>query len=374
MRHTLITTLALVAVGVIALPLTASSATQKGKPVIGRGLGTPAQAVAGQRFAVSAKVTKDTGGPLTGGSVSCKATAGAKALTHTQSLRGGVARCSFTLPLAATSVRVALTVKAGTQSASRTFTFAVRPAPKPALSIGGVTVTEGNAGTTTMSFPVTLSKAGTQTVSVSWSTADGTATAPADYAAGNGSLTFAPGETSKSIAVSVVGDLAIEPDETLTVTLANPVNATIATGSATGTIRNEDTQVPVVSGSYKGQLPSGDFLYFEVTQARQVSYFRLNDLRENCSPYGYFEGSVSYPPTALWPISASGSAGAFSTWTGTETYGSFTFTHYEYRTTVQFDGTATVKGTIQLKDEFDYSGSHFSCDTGVLAWTAAKVG
>jgi Calx-beta domain len=347
MRHTLITTLALVALGVIALPLTASSATQKGK---------------------------DTGGPLTGGSVSCKATAGAKALTHTQSLRGGVARCSFTLPLTATSVRVALTVKAGTQSASRTFTFAVRPAPKPALSIGDVTVSEGNAGTTTMSFPVTLSKAGTQTVSVSWSTADGTATAPVDYAAGNGSLTFAPGETSKSIAVSVVGDLAIEPDETLTVTLANPVNATIATGSATGTIRNEDTQVPVVSGSYKGQLPSGDFLYFEVTQARQVSYFRLNDLRENCSPYGYFEGSVSYPPTALWPISASGSAGAFSTWTGTETYGSFTFTHYEYRTTVQFDGTATVKGTIQLKDEFDYSGSHFSCDTGVLAWTAAKVG
>src|SRR5580765_6128177 len=194
MRRTLITTLALVAVGVIALPLTASSATQKGKPVIGKGIGTPAQAVAGQRFAVSAKVTKDTGGPLTGGSVSCKATAGAKALTHTQSLRGGVARCSFSLPLTATSVRVTLTVKAGTQSTSKTFTFAVRPAPKPALSIGDVTVTEGNAGTTTMSFPVTLSKAGTQTVSVSWSTADGTATAPTDYAAGNGSLTFAPGE------------------------------------------------------------------------------------------------------------------------------------------------------------------------------------
>ena len=73
--------------------------------------------------------------------------------------------------------------------------------------------------------------------------------------------------------MSVVGDLAIEPDETLTVTLANPVNATIGKGSAAGTIKNEDTQVPVVAGSYKGQLPSGDFLYFEVTQARQFSYF-----------------------------------------------------------------------------------------------------
>ena len=51
-----------------------------------------------------------------------------------------------------------------------------------------------------MSFPVTLSKAGRQSVTVSWSTADGTAPAPGDYAAGNGTLTFAPGETSKAIA------------------------------------------------------------------------------------------------------------------------------------------------------------------------------
>jgi Calx-beta domain len=210
---------------------------------------------------------------------------------------------------------------------------------------------------------------------VSWATADGTATSPADYASGNGTLTFAPGETSKSVSVSVVADLAIEQDETLTVSLSGPVNATLAKASATGTVKNEDTQVPVVSGSYRGALPSGDYLYFEVTSARQVSYFRLNDLRENCSPGGYFEGSVAYPRESLWLISDDGTAGRTDVWTGSQDLGdSFVYTHYEYRTTVKFDGTATVTGTIQLIDEFDYAGTHFSCNTGVLPWTATKVG
>ena len=374
-RVSSITVLALAGAAVFGLPM-ASGAGRVAKPVIGRGVAAPAQVVAGRPLTVSAKVTRsDTGRPLTQGRLSCKPTAGGKAVAHTQAFRAGVARCSFTVPDPAASIRVAFTVISGGQTTSKTFTFAVHPAPKPALSIGDVTVNEGNSGTTTMTFPVTLSKASRQTVSVSYATANGTATAPSDYASANGSLTYAPGETSKSIAVAVVADLAIEPDETLTVTLSGPVNATLARAAATGTIKNEDTQVPVVAGSYKGQTPSGDYLYFEVTSARQVSYFRLNDLRENCSPGGYFEGSVSYSRDSLWPIADNGTAGAYSVWTGTEDLGDgFVYTHYEYRTAVVFDGTATVKGTIQLKDEFDYAGSHFSCDTGVVAWTASRVG
>ena len=56
-----------------------------------------------------------------------------------------------------------------------------------------------------------------------FATADGSAKAPGDYSSASGTLTFAPGETSKTITVSVVGDDAIEPDETLTVTLSRPV-------------------------------------------------------------------------------------------------------------------------------------------------------
>jgi hypothetical protein len=374
-RLSLITILVLVGAAAFTLP-TAGGADRAVKPVIGKAVSTPAQAVAGQPLAVSVKVRRsDTGASLARALTVCRPTAAAKAVAHTQSFRAGLARCSFTVPLSATSVRVAFTVTSAGQRATKSFTFAVRPAPKPSLSIGDVTVNEGNSGTTAMSFPVTLSKASSQTVSVSYATANGSATTPADYASATGTLTFAPGETSKAIAVSVVADVAIEPDETLTVALSSPVDATIADGSATGTIKNEDTQVPVVSGSYKGQLPSGDFLYFEVTQARQVSYFRLNVLRENCSPYGYFEGSVGYSPDSLWPIAADGTAGAVGLWSGSQDLGGgFVWTHYDDRTTVKFDGSTNVSGTIQLKDEFDYGGSHFSCDTGLLSWTATRVG
>jgi hypothetical protein len=356
-------------------PIASSAKPAAVKPVIGRATATPAQAVQGARFSVSARVTRsDNGRALAQGLFVCSPAAGGKAVAHTQSLRGGVARCAFTVPATATTLKVAFTVRSGTQTTTRSFPYVVHPAPKPTVSVADVTVNEGNAGTTTMSFPVTLSKASRQAVTVAYATANGSATAPADYASATGTLTFAPGETSKAVAVSVVADIAIEPDETLTLALSSPVNATIARASATGTIKNEDTQVPAPAGSYKGQLPSGDFLYFEVTSARQVSYFRLNDLRENCSPGGYFEGSVSYSRDSLWPIADDGTAGAVSTWTGSQDLGGgFVYTHYDYRTTVKFDGSPTVTGTIQLKDEFDY-GSHFSCDTGVVAWTATRVG
>lgn len=378
--HTSARTSVTAAIAVAAVAVFASIASSAHaaavKPVIGKSTATPAQAIQGAKFSVAAKVTRsDNGRALAQGLFVCKPTAGTKALPHTQSFRGGMARCSFTVPPTASSLKVAFTVRSGTQATTRSFPFAVHPPPKPTVSVGDVTVNEGNSGTTSMSFPVTLSKASRQTVSVSYATANGTATAPSDYASASGTLSFAPGETSKSIAVSVVADLAIEPDETLTVTLSSPVNATIARASATGTIKNEDTQVPVVSGAYKGQLPSGDFLYFEVTAARQVSYFRMNDLRENCSPFGYFEGSASYSPDSLWPIADDGTSGAASNWSGSQDLGGgFVWTHYEDRTTVKFDGSTTVTGTLQLKDEFDYAGSHFSCDTGVLAWTATKVG
>jgi hypothetical protein len=94
---------------------------------------------------------------------------------------------------------------------------------------------------------VTLSAAATQTVSVNYATANGTATAPSDFTTASGTLSFRPGEKAKTIPVGVVADLLIEPDETFTVTLSSPVNATITNGTATGTITNDDTAVPVTA-------------------------------------------------------------------------------------------------------------------------------
>ena len=73
----------------------------------------------------------------------------------------------------------------------------------PTVSIGDATVTEGNSGTKSFSFVVSLSGASTQTVTVPYATADGTATAGSDYTSTSGTLTFTPGQTSQTVSVAV---------------------------------------------------------------------------------------------------------------------------------------------------------------------------
>lgn len=110
----------------------------------------------------------------------------------------------------------------------------------PTLSIADATVLEGDSGTTSLDFRVTLSGASTSNVGVSWATSDGSATAGSDYTAASGTLTIAPGNTTATISVTTFGDANAEADESLTVTLANATGATIADGSAVGTIQNDD--------------------------------------------------------------------------------------------------------------------------------------
>ncbi|WP_428684261.1 Calx-beta domain-containing protein [Reyranella sp.] len=110
----------------------------------------------------------------------------------------------------------------------------------PSLSVADVSVKEGNSGIKLMTFTVILSAAAAGPVTVAYSTADGTATSGSDYVAASGTLTFAAGETSKTIEVTVKGDKVAESNETLTIRLANADGATIADGSATGTVTNDD--------------------------------------------------------------------------------------------------------------------------------------
>jgi hypothetical protein len=110
----------------------------------------------------------------------------------------------------------------------------------PSLSISDATVTEGNAGTVTAVFTVTLSAVSVQTVTVSYATASGSATAGTDYVAASGTLTFAPGTTSQTVTVTVNGDTVPEANETFLVNLSSPTNATIADGQGQGTIVNDD--------------------------------------------------------------------------------------------------------------------------------------
>lgn len=116
--------------------------------------------------------------------------------------------------------------------------------PTPTLSINDVTVTEGNAGTTTASFTVTLSVSSGQNVTVNYTTANGTATAGGDYVSVSGTATFPAGSTTQPIAVTVNGDLVDEPNETFFVNLSSATNATIADNQGLGTITDDDLGSP----------------------------------------------------------------------------------------------------------------------------------
>jgi hypothetical protein len=110
----------------------------------------------------------------------------------------------------------------------------------PTLSINNVTIAEGNTGTKAAVFTVSLSAASTQTVAVNYATAQATATVGVDYTGVSGTLTFAPGTTTRTISVAIKGDTTPEGNETFAVNLSAPVNATIADGQAVGTIVNDD--------------------------------------------------------------------------------------------------------------------------------------
>jgi Calx-beta domain/FG-GAP-like repeat len=109
------------------------------------------------------------------------------------------------------------------------------------VAIADKTSTEGNSGTTPISFKVTLSQSPVSTVTIDWATADATATSPADYQTANGTVTFNAGETSKTITVQIVGDNTEESYETFLVNLSNPTgSAALGDGQGQGTITNTD--------------------------------------------------------------------------------------------------------------------------------------
>lgn len=113
----------------------------------------------------------------------------------------------------------------------------------PGLSVHGVRVLEGNRGITNVSLVVSLSVPVSQPVRVSFSTVAGSATAGEDYESASGVIEFAPGELMRTIELHVIGDTFPESDETFSVLLSNPVNATIDASSAMIVIANDD-QVP----------------------------------------------------------------------------------------------------------------------------------
>jgi len=116
------------------------------------------------------------------------------------------------------------------------------PAAPPTIGITDASVAEGNSGTKLMQFTVFLSRVSGQEVRVNYATANSSATtSDNDYVAKSGTLVFAPGQTSKTITVSIKGDTKKESDEKFYVNLSSAIGGTIADSQGVGTILNDDS-------------------------------------------------------------------------------------------------------------------------------------
>ncbi|MGQ0697562.1 MAG: Calx-beta domain-containing protein [Panacagrimonas sp.] len=110
----------------------------------------------------------------------------------------------------------------------------------PVLRINDVRVTEGDSGRRTARFTVSLSPAASGPVTAKFASSNATAKQGEDYVEAKGSLTFATGQTSKTVSVSVKGDSKVESNETFRINLSNASGATILDGQGVGAIANDD--------------------------------------------------------------------------------------------------------------------------------------
>ena len=137
-----------------------------------------------------------------------------------------------------------LIVSPGTQSTPFLHTETINvTSPAPTIAIGDATIGEGFAPTHAV-FTATLSGASPLTVTVNYATADGTATAPGDYASQSNTLTFTPGDTVETISIPINGDALAEATETFFVNLSVAVNVVIADPQGQGSIA--DNAVPTI--------------------------------------------------------------------------------------------------------------------------------
>jgi serralysin len=138
------------------------------------------------------------------------------------------------------------------------------------ISINDVTITEGDSGTSIATFTVTRS-GGTAAFAVNYATADGTATAGSDYVGQpTGTVSFAAGDLSKTISVTINGDTTVEPDETFFVNLSGATNGgTIVDAQGLGTIANDDS-APVV-----GNISINDVTITEGDSGTSIATFTV---------------------------------------------------------------------------------------------------
>ncbi len=190
----------------------------------------------------------------------------------------------------------------------------------PIVSMANLSPAEGTgAQQPPVSWAVTLSEANTLPVTVAFQTVNGTAIAPADYAAASGVVTFPPGTTSAAIPLDIVEDALDEDNETLTVALSSPQNATLGGAGATATILDDDA-APSLSAAdctaAEGTGASGTCTLTATLSAASgkqvtVGYATLDGTATAPVDYASASGTITFPPGAAsvaFPVSFAGDA------------------------------------------------------------------
>ena len=167
----------------------------------------------------------------------------------------------------------------------------------PTLSIDDATVVEGDLA----KFEVTLSEAATAVVMVDYSTVDGTAVARSDYTTTSGTLSFEQGEERKTILVPTVQDATAEETEVFTMQLSSPSGATVANGTGTGTITDDD-EPPMLTIDDAPPVDEGDAAAFVVRLsaasglAVTVAYRTVDGTAEAGLDYKSASGELRFEP------------------------------------------------------------------------------
>lgn len=203
---------------------------------------------------------------------------------------------------------VALTARAVDARGSNVVSAPVSVTFAPGLTVSDATVTEGNRGTTNLTFNVRLSARSTETVMVNFTSDNGSAIGGVDFVPTSGTLVFPPGTTNLVVRVPVIGNLLSETNRTLLLNLSQPVNAALARAQAVGVIVDNRDPLPtvVIEDVTVAEADSGTMLAnFDVQlstrsgQAVTVGYFTANGTGAAGLDYQAMSGTVTFLPGVL---------------------------------------------------------------------------
>ena len=174
----------------------------------------------------------------------------------------------------------------------------------PTISIGDVTVTEGNSGTVDANFVVSVSPASGKPITVQYSTGTGTATAGSDYvAAQDQTLTIPADQPSGTITIKINGDELAESSESFPVNIFNATNATISDGSGTATIIDNDAGAGCVDrglhhtrGRREPQRRRDGEARSASQQTLTFDYRSVDNTGDGCATTTSLGGAVTFTP------------------------------------------------------------------------------